>query len=235
MDDNKIVEWALKEKGCPVCRLALYYTGIYIRWFYRDYFNEYDTLEEFAEGGLCAPHAKELSECLRSEQLVRIFQYMLGHRLNYTKNLSAVNLKKKLINLKPGRKKYENCLFCKKFSEETDNGIEILKKMINEKGLDEVLGGTDGLCLVHMPLLADKLKKNEAARLISLQTEIIRKVYDSLQAYSKLELHEVRVREDAESIKKIQKEADKWPEALNYFPEKWPSIKEALDRIEEKY
>ena len=204
MDDNKIVEWALKEQGCPVCRLALYYTGIYIRWFYRDCFNEFETLEEFAEGGLCPPHAKELSECLRSEQLVRIYQYMLGHRLDYTKNLSAVSLKKKLINLIPGRKKVENCIFCDKFSQEADNGVKALNKMIKEKGMDEVLGGTDGLCLIHMPLLAEKLQKEDAARLINLQTEKIRNVYNSLQAYSKLELHEVRVRESEDSIKKMQ-------------------------------
>ena len=189
---------ALKEKGCPLCRLSDKSAHSYFDAFLFENVTDREVSKKLrASGGFCREHSERFLE----------FNDTLGAAIVYESLIyDLLNEKKGSVSLKSGL-----CPACAVSKEAEDRHIKTFETYFAEPEFAEAYMASEGFCVFHLKLLLPKIK-NEA-----VLKKIIGKERKSLEKLHAELLEFLRKNDYRFSKEEWGAEKDSWRRAIGKF------------------
>lgn len=214
VQDPKLLDWALGETGCPICRLIQAEVNRYSRWFFAQYYNQLATLQDLSRNWPCPGHTRELQQEGEEHQLVTIYRYLLGKEREALKQTAGQQVGEipaqaqgarsgSLTFPQPNRgtarsaeagsdeEPASNCPFCRVARSARDHACRLLVERIEEGQYGAAPEGS-GLCLEHFYCLLPFLSPPNSRQLTVLQFEMLERLEQLLKEYERKQRHEFR-------------------------------------------
>jgi len=189
---------ALKEKGCPLCRLSDKSAHSYFDAFLFENVTDREVSKKLrASGGFCREHSERFLE----------FNDTLGAAIVYESLIyDLLNEKKGSVSLKSGL-----CPACAVSKEAEDRHIKTFETYFAEPEFAEAYLASGGFCISHLKLLLPKIKKE------SVLKKVIEKERQTLEKLHSELLEFLRKNDYRFSKEEWGAEKDSWRRAIGKF------------------
>lgn len=158
---------ALREGGCPMCRLAAEASQSRLRALFYELVNDLPTRERLRAGGAFCPQ--------HTQQALRIGD-PLGSSIIYG------DLLRRAQDANPSEWR-TSCLLCEHEAEVVRGMLKVLLEHIEEPDLCAVYQGSDGLCLPHLRQALARCRRPEAVRLAAMERDIMAGLVNQCDAF----------------------------------------------------
>jgi hypothetical protein len=213
------VKAALKESGCPICRIVLEDLRRYWFWYTVESYGEAPVLAELAEAqGFCYLHTQQLLEHTLPYQTAFIYQYLIGRLLpevekgpQPTRGSLLARLLRWLRHAAPRLFPSKGCPICTRICSFEGYAVNALATYLKTAEGQSQLMEADGLCLPHFRRVASRIDGTpEADALWVRQFVLLRELERDLAELQRK--YDYRFREEPAG-----QEQDAWQRAARFF------------------
>ncbi|MCS6871816.1 MAG: DUF6062 family protein [Anaerolineae bacterium] len=172
---------AFDQSGCAICRLALRDVKRHLDSLLYEYSTDPQVHRAMRNGrGLCNVHSWQLTEIMGSalNTAVLFSSALLAVRETATMNGSARRTAERLAPRVV-------CSACQTLHQTEQFCFEVFVRSLDEPTFAATWQASDGLCLPHLRLLLPLVTADQAARLLSHQQTVWRRLQDELEAFQR--------------------------------------------------
>ncbi len=195
------IKHALKQEGCPLCRLARKAEDRYLFFFLHEHMNSLPTYEILAKGGrLCRHHSwLVLDRATRQTGLLGtavLYDHMTGlladdlrQAFEASRGKTGVldRLSRRLLRRKrPEGANPQFCWICRSIAGTEDTFLHYLCKHLEDNaGMKEIYAESDGLCIPHLKAAFARASPSVGSFLLDKAVSDLERLKSQLQEYQR--------------------------------------------------